>query len=134
MLFLSLLLFWLAYTLVGWFLAAHHLIWYFGLFVAVPAVAIAWGGNRLLLGLFEGMSKGLLITIMLNVLIALMLTLPTFSTLIAVPTLTAFLAWLEMQSLDLKTAQVLGLLAALAGLGLGTGEFVDLVALPSERF
>jgi hypothetical protein len=131
---LSLLLFCFAYALVGWVLAAHHIIWYIGAFAAALGIFTAWGGSRLL-GKWLGYTpQALLVTMLVSILITLMLMSSTFVALFAIPILTAILAWVEMQFLDLKANQALGVLIVLAGLGLALGEFIDLVVLPSARY
>ncbi|WP_421657168.1 hypothetical protein [Leptothermofonsia sp. ETS-13] len=134
MLLLSLLLFCFAYALVGWVLAAHHIIWYIGIFAAALGIFTAWGSSRFLGRWFGYTPQALIITMMVSILITLMLMSSTFVAIFTIPILTAILVWVEMQFLDLKANQALGVLIVLAGLGLALGEFIDLVVLPSARY
>ena len=43
---LALILLWLTYGLVGWNLAAHHVIWFTGVLILALAMTLSWFGSR----------------------------------------------------------------------------------------
>ena len=42
---LPLVLLWLTYTLIGWYLSAHHIVWLVGAFIIVLALAVGWNSS-----------------------------------------------------------------------------------------
>lgn len=129
-----LILFWLAYALVGWRLSPNHIAWYVGIFTAVAALVLAISSNPWLGGLL-GYTPQIIFTVLVtSILVTLLVSFSILSTLVLVPLITTFLAWQELRSLNLRRSQMLWILGAIALLGLGVGEFVDLLVLPSNRY
>lgn len=129
-----LFLFWLAYALVGWKLSPNHIAWYIGVFTAVAALVLAISTNPWLGGLL-GYTPQIIFTVLVtSILVTLLVSFSILSTLILVPLITTFLAWQELRSLNLRKSQILWVLGGIALLGLGVGEFVDLLVLPSSRY
>jgi len=131
---LSLTLFWLAYTLVGWILAAQHIVWFVGVFIAVATVALVWTSSPWLGGLIGDFPQVLLVVLIVSSLVALAATQFIFFTLIFIPFITTFLAWQDMLSLNFKKSYSFWLLVAIALLSLGIGELIDIFVLPSLRY
>ena len=135
---LSLIILCLAYTLVGWYLSAHHIVWFVGAFVIVFALAVGWKSSHWLEQLLKGSSweivTVLIMSLVVSIVIALATTLPLFLTLILSPLATVFLAKIEMYSAGFNKLNTVLLLTILASLGLAIGEIIDLSFFPSMRF
>jgi len=129
-----LILFWLAYALVGWKLSPNHIAWYVGIFMAVAALVLTISSNPWLGGVL-GYTPQIIFTVLVtSILVTLLVSFAILSTLIFIPLITTFLAWQELRSLNLRRSQMLWILGGIALLGLGVGEFVDLLVLPSSRY
>ncbi|MBW4619823.1 MAG: hypothetical protein KME17_10775 [Cyanosarcina radialis HA8281-LM2] len=133
----SLGLLWLSYAFLGWYLAAHHVIWLVGAFAVLLSLAIAWQGRLLLVLLRLGSQQLLVMLTIILVSIGLLYLLVTPSvlpTLILIPLLASFLADIEMRFIGWSQRRRLLLSTCIAVVGLGLGEIVDLTLLPSIRF
>ena len=135
---LPLVLLWLAYALLGWYLSAHHIVWLLGAFVAVLSLAVAWKSSPLLERFvrfgFQGWFAVLTISLILSISVALAVTQPILLPLIVMPLATTFLAELEMNFAGFSQINKFLTLTIIAGLGLGLGEIIDIVLLPSLRY
>lgn len=133
-----LVLLWLAYALMGWYLSAHHIVWLVGAFVASVALAVAWKSSPLLERLVRFGSQGwfviLIISLIISTSVALVATWSILLTLIVIPLVTTFLAKVEMRLAGFSQIDTFLFLTILAGFGLGLGEMIDLVLLPSIRY
>lgn len=136
--YLSLLLLWLAYTLLGWYLAAHHIIWIFGFLIAFAALYLSWKTNPLLQFIVRLSSQGLFVVLtsalIFSVLIASSVALPMLLILVVIPLVATILAEVEMRYSEFSQLKKLVIFSILAGLGLVIGETIDLVLLPSIRY
>jgi hypothetical protein len=124
----------LAYTLLGWYLAAHHIIWLAGGFITAVALAIARKSVSWLEKLFTFGSQTLVIVLFLSLSIALIATWSLISSLFLIPVATTFLADLEMRFAGFKKLDSFLVLTVLAVLGLVVGEMIDILILPSSRY
>lgn len=124
----------LAYVLVGWYLAAHHVVWFVGIFIAALVFALSLASTPWLNGLFGYIPQALSIILIISTLVTLVVTCSMLSTLVLIPFITTFLAWQELRFLELRKPQAFWILMAVAFLGLGVGEFVDILVLPSGRY
>ena len=71
---MPLVLLWLAYTLLGWYLAANHIIWLVGAFVAAMVIAVVRKSFSWLERLVEFGSKTLAVILFLSISIAFVAT------------------------------------------------------------
>jgi hypothetical protein len=129
----------LAYTLLGWYLSAYHVVWLVGILVAILTIALAWKSNpivELFLGLFGSQSLFIVITLSLifSVIVALVTVEPAVITLLAAPMVTMLLAALDLNSAGTKQFDVFVSLIIVAVIGLGLGEAIDFAVLPSLRY
>ncbi|OUL17896.1 hypothetical protein [Nostoc sp. 106C] len=131
---IPLVLLWLAYTLLGWYLAAHHIIWLAGGFITAVALAIARKSITWLEQLFSFGSQTLVIILFLSISIALVATWSLLFSLFLIPVATTFLADLEMRFSGFSKFDSFLVLTVLAVLGLVIGEMVDILVLPSSRY
>ena len=134
---LSLILLWLTYNLLGWYLSAYHIVWLVGAFIVAVALSIAWQGIFWLESLVNFSSQGLFVILMLlilSILFALVLTWSILVVLIIMPILTTFLAKVEMRFANFNKLHTFLLLTVIAGFGLGLGELIDILFLPSSRY
>lgn len=131
---LSLTLFWLAYALVGWTLAAYHIVWFVEVFIAVATVVLVWTASPWLGGLVGDFPQVLLVVLIVSGLVALAATQFIFFTLVFIPFITTFLAWQDMLSLKLGKLYSFWILVAVALSGLVIGELIDVFVLPSLRY
>ncbi len=135
---LPLVLLWLAYALLGWYLSAHHIVWLLGAFVAVLSLAVAWKSSPLLERFvrfgFQGWFAVLTISLILSISVALAVTWSIFLPLIVIPLVTTILAEVEMRFVGLSRLNTFLFLTVMAGVGLGLGELIDIVLLPSMRY
>lgn len=130
----SLILLWSAYALVGWNLAAHHVIWFTGFLIIALSITMSWAGTRWIKQALRYIPNVLLVVLTASLLVALTLTSSLFLTLAFVPFLTTYLAWNEMRFINFSQANTFWILVAIAVLGLGMGEILDLWILPSARY
>jgi hypothetical protein len=131
---IPLLLLWLAYTLLGWYLAAHHIIWLAGGFITAVALAIARKSISWLEKLFSIGSQTLVIILFLSLSIALVATWSLLFSLFLIPVATTLLADLEMRFAGFKKLDSFLVLTVLAVSGLVVGEVIDILILPSSRY
>lgn len=131
---IPLILLWLAYALLGWDLAAHHIIWLAGAFVAAVAIAIVRKSISWLEYLVAFGSRALVIILFLSASIALVATWSLIFSLFLIPIATTLLADLEMRFAGFNKLDSFWILTILAGLGLIMGEIVDILLFPSSRY
>jgi hypothetical protein len=131
---LALILLWFAYALVGWNLAAHHVIWFMGLSIIALAMTLSWAGSRWIKQVIKRIPSLLLLTLTASVLVTLAFTSSLFLPLVLIPFLTTFFAWNEMRFFNFSQIRTFWGLMAIAVLGLSVGELVDLWVLPSARY
>jgi hypothetical protein len=135
---LSLILVCLAYALVGWYLSAHHIVWFMGCFIAFVALYIASKSNPLVERLIGFSSQELLIALFISLTVSAIIVLTaTWSmlwTLVLIPISTTFLAELEMRFIGFDQTDTFWILTASAIFGLLVGEFTDIMFLPSSRY
>ncbi|NMG09727.1 hypothetical protein [Brasilonema sp. UFV-L1] len=136
--YLSLMLLWLAYTLLGWYLSAHHIAWLVGIFIAVVALFVASKSSSLFERSFRFCSQGLFVVLMtslaISTLVALAATWSILLTLLVIPLATTILAELEMRFTGLSKVDTFVVLTVLAGFGLIVGEMIDILLFPSIRY
>jgi hypothetical protein len=131
---LALILLWLTYGLVGWNLAAHHVIWFTGVLILALAMTLSWFGSRWIKQALDYIPTVLVVALTASILTALALTSSLFLTIALMPFLTTFFAWNEMRFSNLSQTCTFFSLVAIAILGLGLGELLDLWVLPSARY
>ncbi|MCU0566351.1 MAG: hypothetical protein MUF49_07120 [Oculatellaceae cyanobacterium Prado106] len=130
----SLLLLWLAYALVGWHLAAHHIFWFIGFAMTTIALVLAWTSSPWFGGLFGYLPQVLLLALAASVLLSLIVISPVLFTLLVTPILTLLLAWQEIKASPFAPRNVWVVLVGFVLLGLLTGELFDLFLFPSARY
>lgn len=130
---LALMLFWLAFVLVGWQLSVDHIFAFIGVFLIVAIAFWAWNCNPWLGGLMGFFPQVLLVASLLTCLFALAAIFPILLILVIIPTLTTFLAWEELQFAAIDSISARKILIGLVGLGLGLGELIDIFVLPSIK-
>ncbi|MBD6617338.1 hypothetical protein FNW02_16265 [Komarekiella sp. 'clone 1'] len=131
---MPLILLWLAYALLGWDLAAHHIIWLAGAFVAAVTIAIVRKSFSWLEYLVAFGSRALVLILFLSASIALVATWSLIFSLFLIPIATTLLADLEMRFAGFNKLDSFWILTVLAGLGLIMGEIIDILLLPSSRY
>ncbi|WP_414578861.1 hypothetical protein [Anabaena sp. CCY 9402-a] len=131
---LPLILLWLAYAFLGWYLAAHHIIWLVGGFVAMIAIAVVRKSITWLERLVSLGSRTLVVILVLSISIALVATWSLLFSLFLIPVASTLLADLEMRFAGFNKANSFWILTVLATTGLVVGELVDILLLPSMRF
>ncbi|MBH8552041.1 hypothetical protein I8751_06565 [Nostocaceae cyanobacterium CENA357] len=131
---MPLVLLWLAYALLGWYLAAHHIIWFMGAFVVAVAIAIVRKSITWLEGLVAFGSRTLVVILFISASIAFVETWSLLFSLFVIPLATTWLADLEMRFAGFNKVDSFWILTVLAGFGLIVGEIVDILLLPSSRF
>lgn len=131
---LPLLLLWIAYALLGWYLAVHHIIWLVGAFITAIALAVARKSISWLERLFTIGSQGLIIILFLSISMAVIATWWLLFSLFLIPVTTTVLADLEMRFAGFSKKGSFWTLTTIAVLGIGIGEMIDLVFLPSMRY
>ncbi|QIR37481.1 hypothetical protein HCG51_12700 [Tolypothrix sp. PCC 7910] len=130
---MSLGLLWLAYALLGWYLAAHHIIWLVGGFIAVVALAIVRKSIYWLERLINFGSQTLIVVLFLSLSIAIVATWSLLFSLFLIPVVTTLLADLELRFAGFNKIDAFLVLTILALLGLVVGETIDILLLPSSR-
>lgn len=135
---LALLLLWLTYALLGWYLSAHHIVWLVGSFLAVVALAVASKSSTWLEFFVSFASQGvfafLTMSLIISTSLALLATFSILLILIVMPLVTMFLAEVEMRFAGFSEQNTFLSLTILAGFGLGLGEMIDILLLPSRRY
>ncbi len=131
---MPLVLLWLAYTLLGWYLAAHHIVWLMGAFIVAVAIGIVRKSIVWLERLVAFGSKTLVVILFVSASVAFVETWSLLFSLFVIPLATTWLADLEMRFAGFNKTDSFWILTVLAGLGLTVGEIVDILLLPSSRF
>ncbi|MBD2354028.1 hypothetical protein H6G41_05230 [Tolypothrix sp. FACHB-123] len=131
---ISLALLWIAYALLGWYLAVHHIIWLMGCFITAVALVIARKSIFWLEQLFTFGSQTLVIVLFLSLSIAIVATWSLILSLFLIPVATTFLADLELRFVGFSKLDSFLVLMGIAILGLCVGETIDLLLLPSSRY
>lgn len=131
---MPLVLLWLAYALLGWYLAVHHIIWLVGAFIATVAIAVVRRSIAWLEGLVSFGSRTLVVVILLSSSIALVATWSLLLSLFLIPIATTLLADLELRFAGFKKIDSFWIVTVLAGWGLTVGEIVDILLIPSSRY
>jgi hypothetical protein len=128
-----------AYILLGWYLSAYHVVWLVGVLVVFFTIAVAWKTNpivELLLKLFG--SQSLVVVISLSLLVSCMTAFvavePQLATILTAPTVSTLLATLDLQSAGVRPLEAFVSLTIVALVGLGLGEGIDTILLPSIRY
>lgn len=128
----------IAYTLLGWYLAAHHVFWFVNVFVLIATLVVTWKQNPLLEFLTWLSQQQVFVllgmSLVLSLVIALTLTQPVLVTIFPLPLITLFYALLEMRASDLGQTKTFFCSVLITGLGLTLGEVIDLFILPSMRY
>lgn len=129
----------IAYTLLGWYLSAYHVVWLVGMLVAIFTIAMACESNpivELLLRLFGSQSLFIVVSLSLifSSIVAFVAAEPEIATLLATPTITMLLAALDFQSAQVRQLESFMALTIVAIIGLGLGEGIDMMLLPSMRY
>ncbi|BAZ47702.1 hypothetical protein JMG10_33820 [Nostoc ellipsosporum NOK] len=130
----SLLLLWLTYGLLGWYLAAHEIIWLVGAFVAVVAIAVVRKSVSWLQQLLAFSSKTLVVILVVSASIALIASWSLLFSLFLMPVATTCLADLEMRFTGFKRLETFWILTSLAASGLIVGEIIDILLFPSGGY
>lgn len=131
---IPLLLLWLAYYLLGWYLAVHQIVWLVGAFIVAIAIAIVRRSNLWLERLLNFGSQTLVIILGLSASIALIAIWSLLFSLFLIPLATTLLADLEMRFAGFRKIDSFWILTILAGSGLAVGEFIDLFVWPSAVY
>jgi hypothetical protein len=131
---LPLILLWVAYAFLGWYLAAHHIIWLVGGFVATIAIAVVRKSISWLERLVSLGSRTLVVILVLSISIALVATWSLLFSLFLIPVASTLLADLEMRFAGFNKVDSFWILTVLATTGLVVGELVDILLIPSIRF
>ncbi|MEH1945077.1 MAG: hypothetical protein V7L01_33340 [Nostoc sp.] len=124
----------LAYTLLGWYLAANHIIWLAGAFVAAMVIAVVRKSISWLERLVEFGSQTLVVILFLSVSIALIAAWSLLFRLFLIPLATTLLADLEMRFSGFNKLDSFWVLTVIAVLGLVMGEVIDILLFPSNRY
>lgn len=129
---------WLVYALLGWYLAAHHIVWIVGAGVLIATLTFTWKAIPFFKQLSWFSSQGLFIVTVINLVVSLCIILFVsdfqFLGLIFLPILTMLWTDLEMRSAGFNQRQIMLYLAAIASFGIGFGEVIDLMLIPSLRY
>jgi hypothetical protein len=131
---MPLVLVWLAYTLLGWYLAANHIIWLVGAFVAAMVIVVVRKSIYWLERLIEFGSKTLVVILFLSMSIALVATWSILLRLFIIPLATTLLADLEMRFSGFNKLDSFWVVTIIAVLGLVVGEAIDILLFPSIRY
>lgn len=131
---MSLVLLWLAYALLGWYLAAHHIIWLTGAFVIAVALAVVRKTVVWLEQLVAFGSRILVVVLFLSLSVALVEAWSLLFSLFLIPIATTFLADLEMRFAGFNKTDSFWILIILGLSGLVVGEMIDILLLPSSTF
>jgi hypothetical protein len=131
---MPLILLWLAYTLLGWYLAAHHIFWLLGIFVTVVVLFAVSKTISWLEVLFKFGSQTLIVVLALSASTFLVASWSLLTTLFILPLAVTILAHLEIRFAGLSEVDTFVILTILAGLSLGIGEIIDIALFPSIRY
>jgi hypothetical protein len=130
---LSLALLCLAYTLLGWYLSAHHIFLLIGAFGVSLSLAFIWKNIPWLERLLTSGYQGLLAVASISILLSLLVTWSPLITLIVLPVLTAFWAGVEVQLAGFNKLDTLLLLVSIAVASLGLSEVIDIIFWQCSR-
>ncbi|TAF08295.1 MAG: hypothetical protein EAZ77_07280 [Nostocales cyanobacterium] len=130
----ALALLWLAYNLLGWYLAAHQIAWLVGAFVVAIAIAIVRKSNTWLETLLVFGSQTLVVVLVLSASIALIAIWSILFTIFLIPLATTLLADLEMRFSGFNKTDSFWILTLVAGSGLAVGEMIDILIFPSLKY
>lgn len=130
---LSLGLFLLTFSLIGWYLSAYSVIWSFWSLVVVLliTVGIIWFGDDVLRWLGVG-SQGLFVVSGLTIVACLAVLSSGLFAQVVMLLAAEFLARVEMKYAGFSRNHTLCVLAIIAGLGLGLGWATGVMIHPSE--
>ncbi|WP_416212799.1 hypothetical protein [Nostoc sp. LEGE 12450] len=131
---MPLVLLWLAYTLLGWYLAANHIVWLVGAFIAAMVIVIVRKSTSWLERLVEFGSQTLAVILFLSISIAFVATWSLLLRLFIIPLATTILADLEMRFSGFNKLDSFWILTVIAVLGLVVGELIDILLFPSSRY
>lgn len=130
----SLILLWLAYVLIGWYLSANHVFILFGSLAVALSLAVVWKSIPWFEHLLSSGYQGLLVVLIVSTSLSLLAIWSPLLTLIVIPLVATFLAVVEMRFTGFSKSDTLLFLIVVAGVGLGLGEVIDIVFLPSVRY
>ncbi|BAZ79529.1 MAG: hypothetical protein ACKO9I_09590 [Sphaerospermopsis kisseleviana] len=130
----ALVLLWLAYNLLGWYLAAHQIVWLVGAFVAAIAIAIVRKSNSWLENLLVFGSQTLVVVLVLSASIALIAIWSILFSIFLIPLATTLLADLEMRFSGFSKTYSFWILTFIAISGLAVGEMIDILIFPSIKY
>jgi hypothetical protein len=135
---LSLGLLGLAYATLGWYLSAHHIVWFVSALIAAAILVPAWKSSPLIARSLWFASEDLVLAIgfclVVSLALAQMAIWSTTAILFSLPLLTTFLADLDLRRAAFSQPHKRFCLTLIAGLGLSIGEMIDLVLFPSLRY
>lgn len=128
----------ITYTLLGWYLAVHHVFWLMSIFILFTTLFIGWKSNPIL-EFLSWLTKQQIflvigVSLLISLTVALVLVKPTLASLIPLPLVTLIYALLEMRLAAFKQSSISLWLLFIAVLGLGLGEIIDLFITPSMRY
>ncbi|MBF2066644.1 MAG: hypothetical protein IGS39_19820 [Calothrix sp. C42_A2020_038] len=130
----SLILLCLAYTWLGWYLSAHHIVWLVGSVVTVFVLGIIWQTTSWLENLVEIGSRTLVVVLFLSISVTFIASWSIIFSLVLMPFATIMLANMELRLAGLSKSERFMLILISTGLSLGVGETIDLLLLPSLRY
>lgn len=133
---LSLILLWLTYIMLGWYLSIYHIGWSVFLLVVVFIFTIAslWSGKMLGRWIQLG-PQSLLVVFLFSGTVCLAAILPTLFALSVMVFATQLLARVDMQAAGFRRNQTLWALTLTTALGLGLGWIVGVEeTLPSVEY
>jgi hypothetical protein len=135
---LSLGLLWLAFAVLGWYLSANHVLWFVGAFLVVTILTIVRKSSPLFALSIWSSVEDQVVVIMFTIFAILPLVLAivwsTASELLLLSLLATFAADMDLRLQGLGSENRRMALTLTSGLGLGIGEIIDLIVLPSARY
>ncbi|HLP88114.1 MAG TPA: hypothetical protein VK184_05845 [Nostocaceae cyanobacterium] len=131
---MPLILLWLAYYLLGWYLAVHQIFWLVGAFIVALAIAIVRKSSVWLENLLTFGSQTLVVILALSASIALIAVWSLLFSLFLIPIATTLLADLEMRFAGFRKIDSFWIITTIACSGLALGEIIDLLVLPSSIY
>lgn len=135
---LSLILMGIAYTLLGWYLSAYHVVWLLGACILIATLVTVWKHAPMIEFLdwlrHQRLFVVIGISLLTSVIIIFLILNPLFLNLFFLPFMTILFAELELRIVGFSEREILLYLATIAGLSLGFGEAIDLFISPSLRY
>lgn len=135
---LSLIILWLAYALLGWYLAAHQIIWQIGTSIALLSLAVGWKSSLLLRRSLNLSSQGLFVVIIAGILISILVTSAitwiNYFSLFFIPCIATMLVQVELSFVGCEQVRAFFFLTLVAGCGLLIGEIVDLTLFSPQEY